>query len=52
MREHAVPRFDLHAFTLPFLPSGCEDGVHFHEDVRRLQAAFLAGALQALPPAP
>ena len=40
-----VPIVDLHAFSARFVPAGFIDHVHFAEDVREKQAAFLAGAL-------
>jgi lysophospholipase L1-like esterase len=48
MRASGVPTIDLFALTLPRLPGGSYDGVHFNDDVRRLQAAYLAEALEAL----
>lgn len=46
MRRHGIPVVDLHRFTLPFLPAGVVDHVHFGVEVRRLQGAFLAGFIQ------
>jgi lysophospholipase L1-like esterase len=48
MAEFSVPTIDLHHFTLRFMPGGLADHVHFNEDVRRLQAAFIAGALEQI----
>lgn len=48
MTEMAVPGIDLHRFTAPFLPEGLIDHAHFSTEVRRLQAAFIAGALEVL----
>jgi lysophospholipase L1-like esterase len=45
MTEAGVPIIDLHAFSARFVPAGFVDHVHFSEDVREKQAAFLAGAL-------
>lgn len=43
-----VPLIDLHAFSSTFGPDATTDGVHFREDLRPLQAAFIAGALGGL----
>jgi lysophospholipase L1-like esterase len=45
MTAAGVPVLDLHAFSARFVPAGFIDHVHFAEDVREKQAAFLAGAL-------
>lgn len=45
MNEAGVPSIDLHDFTLRLGDDLYCDHVHFHERVRRLQAAFLAGWL-------
>lgn len=45
MTAAGVPIVDLHAFSARFVPAGFIDHVHFAEDVREKQAAFLAGAL-------
>ncbi len=42
------PSIDLHEFTKRLGGSPFCDHVHFNEDVRRLQAAFIAGHLLAL----
>ena len=47
MAEHHITTFDLHGFTLPFLPAGICDHVHFSEQVREQQAQFLAENLMA-----
>ncbi len=47
MRAHGVPIADLFTFTRNLGPDVFCDHVHFHEWVRREQAAFLAGWLQA-----
>jgi len=49
MTEAGVPMLDLHAFSEKFLPDGFCDHVHYTEEVRVAQAAFLAGALSVLP---
>jgi lysophospholipase L1-like esterase len=43
-----VPRIDLFAFTEPLLPEATYDGVHFNEDTRSRQAAFIARELQRI----
>jgi len=44
-----VPRIDLHAFSRALGREVlAEDGVHFAESARPLQAAYIAGALDAL----
>lgn len=45
MAETKVPVIDLHGFSARFVPAGFVDHVHFSEDVREKQAAFIAGAL-------
>ena len=45
MAGRAVPELDLYGFSLRLGEGIHQDGVHFTEPVRRLQAAFLAGAL-------
>lgn len=45
MRGAGVPSIDLHTFTLNLGPDPYCDHVHFHEPVRALQAAFIAGWL-------
>lgn len=45
MAEAQVPVIDLHGFSARFVPAGFVDHVHFSEDVREKQAAFIAGAL-------
>ncbi|MBL9216682.1 MAG: SGNH/GDSL hydrolase family protein [Opitutaceae bacterium] len=52
MAARAVPVIDLHAFTLPLLPAGFIDHVHFSDEIRRLQAAFIAGTLLGLGRSP
>jgi lysophospholipase L1-like esterase len=48
MGEAGVPIIDLHGFSARFVPAGFVDHVHFSEDVREKQAAFIAGALKML----
>jgi len=48
MTASSVPELDLHVFSLPFLPNGLIDHVHYDEPTREQQAAFLASALGAL----
>lgn len=50
MGEAGVPVVDLFSFTEKFLPEGYCDHVHFTEEVRVAQAAFLAGALSLSRP--
>jgi lysophospholipase L1-like esterase len=49
MTEARVPVIDLHGFSARFVPAGFVDHVHYSEDVREKQAAFIAGALMMLP---
>jgi len=46
MGVHGVPILDLHTFTRNFGPSAFCDHVHYTEDVKRLQAAYIAGYLE------
>lgn len=46
MANVGIPVADLYAFTSTLTGEIFEDGVHFKEPVRALQAAFLAGWLQ------
>lgn len=46
MKENKIPVFDLGSFTKNLSGDIFIDHVHFKEDVRKLQAAFLAGLLQ------
>lgn len=48
MKRARVPAIDLYAFSRKFGMRGVCDHVHFTEPVRQLQAAFIAGELQAL----
>lgn len=45
MKENDVPVIDLFSFSEQFLPDGFCDHVHFNEEVRCCQAAFIAGWL-------
>lgn len=45
MRSAGVPMIDLFTFTNNLGPNIFRDHVHFHEDIRRKQAAFIAGWL-------
>ncbi len=45
MREHGVSIIDLHTFTRNLGSDGYVDHVHFTDDVRAQQAAFIAGHL-------
>ena len=45
MREHSVPLIDLHTFTRNLGSGVYVDHVHFTNDVRTQQAAFIAGHL-------
>lgn len=47
MREAGVPSIDLHTFTVNLGPDLYCDHVHFSEDIRQKQAAFIAGWLAA-----
>jgi polygalacturonase/lysophospholipase L1-like esterase len=48
MNAAGAPLLDLHAFSLPFLPDGLIDHVHFDERTRERQAVFLAAKLNSL----
>lgn len=43
MTAAGVPLIDLYGFTLKFGNEAYCDHVHFHEEIRKLQAAFIAG---------
>ena len=45
MREHGVPVIDLYTFTRNLGDDVYCDHVHFHDHIRRQQAAFIAGWL-------
>ena len=41
MAENQIEMIDLYGFTLPFLPDGYCDHVHFKRQIREAQAAFI-----------
>lgn len=45
MSQYGIPLLDLYMFTQGFGESAYCDHVHFTEEIRRLQAAFIAGYL-------
>lgn len=45
-RTHQVPIVDLHHFTKELGEESFSDHVHYQEEIRALQAAFIAGFLQ------
>lgn len=45
MSQCSVPSIDFHGFCLNFIPDGFVDHIHYGQDVRQLQAAFVAGLL-------
>lgn len=47
MRSRGIPLIDLYRFTRTFGEEAFCDHVHYTEEVRRLQAAFLAGYLES-----
>ena len=48
MTDAKVPLINLHSFSENFLPDGFCDHVHYTEEVRALQGAFIAGSLVGL----
>lgn len=48
MAERNVPVIDLFSFTDKFGAAAFRDHAHFHPEVIRLQAAYLAGAVKSL----
>lgn len=48
MNAAGVPDIDLYSFTMPLLPGATYDGVHFNEEVRKLQADFIARELRRI----
>lgn len=46
MEQHNVPTIDLYTFTRAFGSEAYCDHVHYKEEIRRLQAAYIAGYLQ------
>jgi Na+-transporting NADH:ubiquinone oxidoreductase subunit NqrA len=47
MTSNGVPTIDLYTFTREFGAGAYCDHVHFTEEVRRLQAAYIAGFLES-----
>jgi len=45
MEKHGVPTIDLYTFTRTFGEEAYCDHVHYNEDIRRLQAAYIVGFL-------
>jgi len=45
MHEHQIPIIDLYSFTKNLGNTVYEDHVHFLKPIRKLQAAFIAGAI-------
>lgn len=50
MASRGIPSIDLYGFTRTFGEEAFCDHVHYNEDIRKLQAAFLFGYLQAAFP--
>ena len=48
MRRSCVPVIDLFGFTLPYLPEGYIDHVHFVEELREKQAAYIFGEIRKI----
>jgi hypothetical protein len=48
MEAHRVPCIDLYRFTQSLGNGVFQDHVHFIPEVRRLQAAYIAGAVNLL----
>ncbi|GHV04633.1 hypothetical protein FACS189485_10410 [Spirochaetia bacterium] len=48
MGDHNIPVIDLYSFTLSLGGSIYADHIHFTEDTRRIQAAYIAGFLNAI----
>ncbi|MEO6846338.1 MAG: SGNH/GDSL hydrolase family protein [Chthoniobacterales bacterium] len=46
MKRAGIESIDLYSFTEKMLPQGLVDHVHYNEETRRLQAAFIAGAVE------
>jgi lysophospholipase L1-like esterase len=47
MAKRGIPSIDLYSFSQKFGEEAFCDHVHYSEDVRKLQAAYIAGYLQA-----
>ncbi|MCS7464301.1 SGNH/GDSL hydrolase family protein [Paenibacillus doosanensis] len=48
MKASGIPLVDLYGFSRTFGPEAFGDHVHYTDEVRKLQAAFIAGYLDAL----
>ena len=48
MREYSIPCIDLYSFTKNLGVDIYSDHVHFKEEVRKLQAAFIAGYVNSI----
>ena len=48
MREHSISCIDIHNFTKNLGTDIYSDHVHFKEEVRKLQAAFIAGHVNSI----
>lgn len=48
MQANGIPMIDLYNFTLKFGTAAVADHVHFIDEIRKLQAAFIAGSIFAL----
>jgi lysophospholipase L1-like esterase len=48
MQESGVPEIDLYRFTGHFIPGAYVDHVHYDAATQQRQAAFIAGALEAI----
>lgn len=46
MGQAGVPTIDLHHFSSCFGAAGFCDHVHYHDDVRERQGAYIAGAIE------
>lgn len=45
-KERGVPVIDLYAATLPLIPAGFMDHVHYQENVRKFQAEFIFNSIK------
>ena len=52
MAEAGVPVIDLHGFSMPFLPAGFKDHVHYTPAIQQQQAAFIFQQLQLITAGP
>lgn len=48
MKQNEIPVIDLHGFSTNFIPDGYVDHVHYNQQVRDLQAAFIAGNIDVI----